>query len=307
ADHAGSSRFLSKFKHAFTGGRHGPGQQQPQSQQPQQQQRRRRDRQRGGKETRQRSSSDAGGSSRIGESLQPLQLDLDMGASLLTPESLHRRVQDESADEPDPTAADGRPTQPAATAAAALAAKDASGIAAQVANDSAYYLIDYINAQEVAGRGENGWQRRDSVATSFGRPAARRVVNKSTRMRQTQYDYNFGSQIFESMDAEFILLKTDVFKNVDLDLNLGPGTAGGEENMRGGTRAQQQAQAQQQRGRRPVPPSATAGRPRKPAGDVTAATAYTAAAINSIVAHNAKARSAVSHAAGGNARRQLLA
>ncbi|KAJ2769263.1 hypothetical protein IWQ57_003179, partial [Coemansia nantahalensis] len=187
---------------------------------------------------------------------------------------------------------------PASAAAAQTpAAKDAGGAAAQMANDSAYYLIDYINAQEVAGRADGGWLRRDSVATSFGRPTARRVVNKSTRMRQTQYDYTFGSQIFESADAEFILLKTDVFKSVDLDLNLGPGAVGGKDS----------AQKHQQQFQRQRPPAASSGRPRKPNGDVTAATAYTAAAINSIVAHNAKARGAVSHAAGGNARRQLLA
>ncbi|KAJ2759520.1 hypothetical protein IWQ56_005718, partial [Coemansia nantahalensis] len=147
ADHTSSSRFLSKVKHAFTGGRHGPAQH------------RRPDRQRDGKEARQRSSSDASGSPRVGESLKPLQLDLDMGSSLLTPESLHRHVQDEGADEPEPASSAGVPAllpphgpagvAPASAAAAQTpAAKDAGGAAAQMANDSAYYLIDYINAQE---------------------------------------------------------------------------------------------------------------------------------------------------------------
>ncbi|KAJ2356836.1 hypothetical protein H4S02_012665, partial [Coemansia sp. RSA 2611] len=128
----------------------------------------------------------------------------------------------------------------------------------------------------------------DSDAEPPARPAARRVVNKSTRARQTQYDYNYGSQIFESLDKDLLLLKTDLFRDFELGLQAALDPAPGKENARA----------------QPQPPP---GRPRKRPADVTAATAYTAAAINRIVAHNAKARStAVPAAAAGNARSQLI-
>ncbi|KAJ2784352.1 hypothetical protein H4R18_001156 [Coemansia javaensis] len=311
AEQASSGRFLAKVKHALTGGRHhnhGHHHAPDQHHHP-----RRRDRQR--QQQRHRSSSDAGAgallsssspaSPHAGEALQPLRLDFDVGASLLTPESLHQRVQDEPA-EPEPSESERAPSvaaAPAAPAAPALSGAGRQQSWARDAGDSSYYLVDYINAQQPAP---------DVPPATVVRPPARHVVNKSTRARQTRYEYNFGSQIFECADTDFILLKTDVFKDVGLNLDLGlglshagaAGAAAGKENARG-ARAPAAAAGRQ----------SAAGRARKPPGDVTAATAYTAAAINSIVSRNAKARSglprhpaaAAGVAAGAARRPQLLA
>ncbi|KAJ2409967.1 hypothetical protein J3F80_000904 [Coemansia sp. RSA 2526] len=241
AEHAGTHRFLSKVKNALTG-RHA----QPPRERTDSSHRRRND-----VRPKHRSSSDA--------AVRPQdcapRLDFDLESNLMTPESLHhQRVQDEF------TLVD-RTHQ--------VRAPVVKGV--EPGNDSAYYLIDYINSQDA-----------DNVSLH---PAARRIVNTSTRARQTQYDYNYGSQIFETLDKDSILLKTDFFR--DFELGLDAVSNGGSTDAA------------------PSANSATS-RPRKRPADVTAATAYTAAAINSIVAHNAKARSsAVSPAAAGNARSQL--
>ncbi|KAJ2123082.1 hypothetical protein IW147_002902 [Coemansia sp. RSA 720] len=237
AEHAGTHRFLSKVKNALTG-RHA----QAPRERTDSSHRRRND-----VREKHRSSSDAAARPR---DCAP-RLDFDLESNLMTPESLHhQRVQDEY------TLVD-RTHQTRAPVAKAV----------EPANDSAYYLIDYINSQDA-----------DNVSLH---PAARRVVNTSTRARQTQYDYNYGSQIFETLDKDSILLKTDLFRDFELGLDAVSNTA-------------------------PSAASSATTRLRKRPADVTAATAYTAAAINSIVAHNAKARSsAVSPAAAGNARSQL--
>ncbi|KAJ2697791.1 hypothetical protein H4218_003708 [Coemansia sp. IMI 209128] len=201
----------------------------------------------------------------------PPRLDFDLGISLITPDSLHgepaRRVE-------------SRPIAPQQSA---------------VANDSTYYLIDYINGQQPGGPKE----RSDSYvvgapgavsSTAAARArAARRVVNTSTRSRQTQYEYSFGSQIFECLDKDLVLLKTDAFKEIEEQLGVSS-TAGNA------PASAVQPYAQRLSNSLAVHKQYTSGRPaaprRKPM-DVTKVTAKTAAAINNIVAGNAKARSNV--------------
>ncbi|KAJ2673570.1 hypothetical protein GGI25_004671 [Coemansia spiralis] len=223
----GSHRFLSKVKNAFTGGRHNHSRQ-ASSGQPHAS--RARANSRGKGETNTLSKANDGALPR---------LDVDLGNSLLTPDSIHRGAHDTlvSHTSPFPKLDVG------------------SGPSGAESND-AYYLIDYINSQQES---KPGTEPTSTLSANIGIPAARRVLNKSTRARQTQYEYNFGSQIFECFDKDFLLLKTDAFKdNVRLESSEEPKAS------------------KQRRGKKPV--------------DATAATAYTAAAINSIVAHNAKAR-----------------
>ncbi|KAJ2546101.1 hypothetical protein EV175_005724 [Coemansia sp. RSA 1933] len=231
---AGGHWFLSKVKSALTGGGSGGGGGNSGG------------RHGSGSNVRKRQAA-TGGSSDGSDTAKstgdgPLpRLDVDLGTtSLLTPDSMHRVPQHEdytlvSQMSPFPKLqADG--ADPAAS----------SATTAPASSDSAYYLIDYINGQheDDSDRQPHKQQQKHSDIR-----AARRVVNKSTQMRQTQYEYNFGSQIFECLDKDLLLLKTDAFKDVEKE------------------------------------------RGRKKPTDVTGATAYTAAAINSIVAHNAKARS----------------
>ncbi|KAJ1740812.1 hypothetical protein LPJ78_001948 [Coemansia sp. RSA 989] len=240
-EHAGAHRFLSKVKNALIGGRHA------QTSQP----RGRNLSSHGHGGAVQRSSSDA--ASARPRDCAPPRLDFDLGTSLLTPESLHnQRLHDET-------------TGSMSLSTSQESSQDYAKASTPVGNDSAYYLIDYIMAQD--GDTQPG--------LSASRPAARRIVNMSTRARQTQYEYNYGSQIFECLDKDFVLLKTDLFN--DIPMHAPPSAAAAavrSDKSSAGT---------------------TSTRPRKRPADVTAATAYTAAAINSIVAHNAKARSQLSN------------
>ncbi|KAJ2185512.1 hypothetical protein GGH18_004370, partial [Coemansia sp. RSA 530] len=133
AEHAGTHRFLSKVKNALTG-RHA----QPPRERTDSSHRRRND-----VRPKHRSSSDA--------AVRPQdcapRLDFDLESNLMTPESLHhQRVQDEF------TLVD-RTHQ--------VRAPVVKGV--EPGNDSAYYLIDYINSQDA-----------DNVSLH---PAARRIVN----------------------------------------------------------------------------------------------------------------------------------
>ncbi|KAJ2452355.1 hypothetical protein EV183_002985 [Coemansia sp. RSA 2336] len=240
-EHAGAHRFLSKVKNALIGGRH------VQTSQPRGQNQTGR----GHGGAVQRSSSDAARP----RDCAPPRLDFDLGTSLLTPESLHnQRLHDEA-------------TGSMSLSTSQESSQDYAKAATPVGNDSAYYLIDYIMAQD--GDAQPGLPAQ--------RPAARRIVNMSTRARQTQYEYNYGSQIFECLDKDFVLLKTDLFNDIPTHTPqpaAAAATAAGSDKSSAGT---------------------TLTRPRKRPADVTAATAYTAAAINSIVAHNAKARGQLSN------------
>ncbi|KAJ2800494.1 hypothetical protein H4S07_005168, partial [Coemansia furcata] len=210
----------------------------------------------------------------------PPRLDFDLGISLLTPESLHRVPKDNGpVTRTEPPAAVSQPV---------------------VANDSAYYLIDYINGQQQpASSGHK--ERSDSyVAATPGAMssaaakarAARRVVNTSTRSRQTQYEYSFGSQIFECLDKDLVLLKTDAFREIEEQYGISSAAA----NSQAPSVSAAQPYAQRLSNSLAVHKQYTSGRPaaprRKPM-DVTKVTAKTAAAINNIVAGNAKARSNV--------------
>ncbi|KAJ2843082.1 hypothetical protein IWW36_005675, partial [Coemansia brasiliensis] len=250
-EHAGAHRFLSKVKNALTGGRHAQTSTQPRGRNLSSHGRH------GGRGAVQRSSSDAATTARPGDCAPP-RLDFDLGTSLLTPESLHnQRLHD-----------DGNNTGSMSLSTSQESSQpDYAKALTPVGNDSAYYLIDYIMAQDGDAQFSLPAQQR---------PAARRIVNKSTRARQTQYEYNYGSQIFECLDKDFVLLKTDLFN--DIPLHAPPSAAAAAAAASGGTRSDKSSTG------------TTSTRPRKRPADVTAATAYTAAAINSIVAHNAKAR-----------------
>ncbi|KAJ2747160.1 hypothetical protein GGI20_000774 [Coemansia sp. BCRC 34301] len=221
-------------------------------------------------------------------------LDFDLGISLLTPESLHRV----------PNKDDGSVLR---TDAQAVGTQQPA--AAVVANDLAYYLIDYINGQQPveAGGSGNSKERKDSYASgatpasaAAKARAARRIVNASTRSRQTQYEYSFGSQIFECLDKDLVLLKTDAFREIEEQYGISS-TASSNSQLPAATTSGVQPYAQ--RLSHSLAPhkqnSASSGRPaaprRKPM-DVTKVTAKTAAAINNIVAGNAKARSTVAAA-----------
>ncbi|KAJ2156898.1 hypothetical protein GGF46_004874 [Coemansia sp. RSA 552] len=270
AEHAGTHRFLSKMKNAFIGRQQNSGAV---------------SHRKAMRNNRHRSSSDAAASSPRIDDCAP-RLDFDLGASLLTPDSLHQRVQEEYAvvthtsagcksgtgkDSGDEQAAVGKPVKAAQATVPATAAA-----AADMTNDSAYYLIDYINSQA-----EPDTRLRAQL------PTARRVVNKSTRARQTQYEYNYGSQIFETMDKDLLLLKTDVFKGLDESFGLTSPPGPTFDPAAFTRRFDARSSSLQTKTR------VSAARParRRPA-DATAATAYTAAALNRIVAHNTKARNA---------------
>ncbi|KAJ1965927.1 hypothetical protein GGI12_000448 [Dipsacomyces acuminosporus] len=96
------------------------------------------------------------------------------------------------------------------------------------------------------------------------------LTPESVHPRQTQYEYNFGSQIFDCFDSDFMLLKTDAFKGYENIGGIGLKEKSSKKKANGAIKSQHQ------RKKRP--------------DNVTAATAYTAAAINSIVAGNARAR-----------------
>ncbi|KAJ1807124.1 hypothetical protein LPJ75_004882, partial [Coemansia sp. RSA 2598] len=284
-------RFLSKMRHAFGGGRHGSG---------------------AGGRRRSASNSEKGAkpvAARIVDP-QPPRLDFDLGSSLLTPDSsLHKddgvsaekqqqqqQQQRRRADEP-------RLGKPGASGFAAAPA-------VSVANDSAYYLIDYINSADNDSRADvsgsylpaSYGSNRESSMT----PAARRIVNKSTRLRQTQYDYKFGSQIFECLDKDLLLLKTDLFNGMDdgLDVSSMSEWMKSTSDTIGSITVKNPAAAKKTSSK-------------KKQVDVTKAMAYTNAAINRIVAHNNKNRgnnlhapAAAATAATGNSSqlsRQLMA
>ncbi|KAJ2809407.1 hypothetical protein H4R20_000132 [Coemansia guatemalensis] len=272
-EYPGTQRFLAKVKNALIGARHhGAASAHVQARQ--------RDMRKNVHGAKPRSSSDA--AARSSGRLQPPRVDFDLGSSLLTPDSLHQRSHADYTLVAHPsTASNG------GSAAQALQPKAAE--TADVANDSAYYLIDYINSQDMEDDSrpssvEGGYDDAFHGATLL--PAARRVVNVSTRVRQTQYEYNYGSQIFECLDKDFTLLKTDMFNDIGVDLGVRPAPASASP-----------AAAQ------PL----SAARPRKRPADVTAATAFTAAALNSIVARNAKARGAASVVPSANPASQLRA
>ncbi|KAJ1786713.1 hypothetical protein LPJ59_005875, partial [Coemansia sp. RSA 2399] len=285
SDQAGGHWFLSKVKSALTGngsnsgGRHGGNshygsngniRQQPATS----------GRHRNGS-TKNSDGSDTARSASDG--LLP-RLDVDLGTtSLLTPDSMHRVPQQEdytlvSHDMSPFPKLQGDP------------ASGGGGSGAAASNDSAYYLIDYINGQH---------EDNDDKQQQYKHPdirAARRVVNKSTRMRQTQYEYNFGSQIFECLDKDLLLLKTDAFKDFEKEVGRrvdSYGIGGAAAAAGAASTGRSFARKRQQQGSKADPETAhsVARRSRKKPTDVTGATAYTAAAINSIVAHNAKARS----------------
>ncbi|KAJ1889947.1 hypothetical protein LPJ66_007755 [Kickxella alabastrina] len=180
------------------------------------------------------------------------------------------------------------------------------GPAAQAINDSEYYLIDYINSDSgyTLERTSGGMSHAAQAPTQPALPpAARRIVNKSTRARQTQYEYNFGSQIFECLDKDLLLLKTDAFKEFETRLGMfstdtGESIGGGggssainpvsdwmQGSSKGNDAASMVSAASGSGGRN--------NRKQQRSVDVTKATAYTAAALNRIVAHNTKARSTV--------------
>ncbi|KAJ2083972.1 hypothetical protein H4R24_000415 [Coemansia sp. RSA 988] len=273
-EYPGTHRFLAKVKNALIGGRHHGAVNAPA-------QARQRDTRKGARGTKGRSSSDA--AVRPSGHLQPPRVDFDLGTSLLTPDSLHQHTHEDYTlvAHPSATSNDG-------SAAQVLQPKAAE--TAEVANDSAYYLIDYINSQDMEDDSRSSSYSGDYNDAFHGAtllPAARRVVNISTRVRQTQYEYNYGSQIFECLDKDFTLLKTDMFKDIGVDLSLLPAPASAS-------------------------PAVTAqplssARPRKRPADVTAATAFTAAALNSIVARNAKARGSASVVPTANPGSQLRA
>ncbi|KAJ2888397.1 hypothetical protein FB639_000668 [Coemansia asiatica] len=264
-----SHRFLSKMRHAFGGGRHGASG--------------------AGGRRRSASNSEKGAksvTSRIVDA-QPPRLDFDLGSSLLTPDSSLHKSDNIAAEHANKPKLD-RPSVVNLSAAATAAPSS------QVANDSAYYLIDYINSTDNDGgkadasegylsvsysNNNNNNNRRESSLT----PAARRVVNKSTRLRQTQYDYKFGSQIFECFDnKDLMLLKTDLFRGLDDGLDVSSMT-------------EWMKSTSDTIGSITVKPGAKSSSKKKQV-DVTKATAYTAAAINRIVAHNNKNRSNNVHA-----------
>ncbi|KAJ2025775.1 Serine/threonine protein kinase, partial [Coemansia sp. S3946] len=209
--------------------------------------------------------------SAVRQQVAPPRLDFDLGISLLTPESLHRvpNKDDVSVQRTEPAAVVSQPV---------------------VANDSAYYLIDYINGQQPLAHKE----RSDSYATpgavvsssaAAKARAARRVVNTSTRSRQTQYEYSFGSQIFECLDKDLVLLKTDAFREIEEHYGVSS-SVGQSVAQPYAQRLSNSLAVHKQFSGRPAAPR------RKPM-DVTKVTAKTAAAINNIVAGNAKARSNV--------------
>ncbi|KAJ1724612.1 hypothetical protein LPJ53_001148 [Coemansia erecta] len=259
--HASGHRFLSKVKSAFTGG----GRRRSASSM-----------EKGGAGQR----SNDGASARIVDS-EPPRLDFDLGASLLTPDStLHHGAGERGASPKEASA-----FEPPASASAPYGS---------VANDSAYYLIDYINGESgtKSGTGADRAPRHPSqppsssasaAAAAAAATAARRVVNKSTRSRQTQYEYKFGSQIFECLDKDLVLLKTDVFKDVGSGLStLDPGSVSSmSEWMRSTSNTIDSVDIKE-----------AAAKPRKRQVNVAKATAYTAVALNRIVANNNKNRSA---------------
>ncbi|KAJ2782855.1 hypothetical protein GGI15_002782 [Coemansia interrupta] len=253
--HASGHRFLSKVKSAFTGG----GRRRSASSM-----------EKGGAGRR----NNDGASARIVDS-EPPRLDFDLGASLLTPDStLHHGAGERGASPKDASA-----FEPPASASAPYGS---------VANDSAYYLIDYINGDsgvksDTRGDRASKHPSQPPSASAAAATAARRVVNKSTRSRQTQYEYKFGSQIFECLDKDLVLLKTDMFKDVGTGLStLDPGSVSSMSEWMRSTADTMDA----------VNIKEAAAKPRKRQVDVTKATAYTAAALNRIVAHNNKNRSA---------------
>ncbi|KAJ2726262.1 hypothetical protein GGI07_000739 [Coemansia sp. Benny D115] len=308
-------RFFSKMKSAFSGGRHGQGS--------------------GPRQGRHRSASTNDKvrvddkPPRIVDNLPP-RLDFDLGTSLLTPDSTLQRSTAEQ------VAARVQTPQPlASTVSSQTPTKQLlDAEASQVANDSAYYLIDYINDADTSGlKAEISGSYTPSSASSAAfvnvsassqqpahsqlGPAARRIMNKSTRSRQTQYEYNFGSQIFECLDKDLMLLKTDMFKEFeDGKGSLGLLTADGAPKLGsrdgsslagstggGGEWGVYSAGLGDAASTMSRSSANAGGRRKRNNVDVTKATAYTAAAINRIVAHNAKARNAavsVASPAAGN-------
>ncbi|KAJ2603826.1 hypothetical protein H4R99_002194 [Coemansia sp. RSA 1722] len=276
-------RFLSKMKHAFGGGRHGSG---------------------AGGRRRSASNSEKDGkpaASRIVDA-QPPRLDFDLGSSLLTPDSSLHRNDNSAAEQAknESGVSHAMPVTPAAAAAAAAAV--------QVANDSAYYLIDYINSTDNEGKADVSGSYIPAVSQANNRdssssltPAARRIVNKSTRLRQTQYDYKFGSQIFECFDKDLLLLKTDLFRGLEDNLEVSSMT----EWMKSTSDTIGSITV-----KHPTAKMSSSSSKKKQV-DVTKATAYTAAALNRIVAHNNKNRSnnAPAAATGNSSQlsRQLMA
>ncbi|KAJ2604447.1 hypothetical protein EV177_006407 [Coemansia sp. RSA 1804] len=295
SDHAGGHWFLSKVKSALTGGgRHGSNNGHYSARQQAAGQHGKGRRGTGGNASKDGNSEGGDTTRSNSEGLLP-RLDVDLGAtSLLTPESLHRAPQEEYT-----LVSHGTSSFPKLQGGADPAASGTT--TAPASSDSTYYLIDYINGNHEDGGNvaSSGKQQQQQQQQRSEIRAARRVVNKSTRARQTQYEYNFGSQIFECLDKDLLLLKTDAFKDFEkevrrrVDLHGEGGAAQSQQQQQQQQQHQQQQQQQQQqqlrRGKGDLETAAKRGR-KKPT-DVTAATAYTAAAINSIVAHNAKARS----------------
>ncbi|KAJ1669876.1 hypothetical protein GGF38_001921 [Coemansia sp. RSA 25] len=231
------------------------------------------------------------------QQVAPPRLDFDLGISLLTPESLHRvpNKDDSLAMRSEPRTSGAKQQQQRNSAAV-------------ISNDSAYYLIDYINGHQqqplAATGGGHPKERSDSFGTGATASAvaaakaraARRVVNTSTRSRQTQYEYSFGSQIFECLDKDLVLLKTDAFREIEEQYGISSTTSLNTQQLPAGSAIQPYAQRLSHSLAVHKQNSASNGRPaaprRKPM-DVTKVTAKTAAAINNIVAGNAKARSTV--------------
>ncbi|ORX66050.1 hypothetical protein DL89DRAFT_270436 [Linderina pennispora] len=129
------------------------------------------------------------------------------------------------------------------------------GMSLLTPDNSPSYLIDYINHGYNDSTSNTSFDFTGSGESYSRQSVARRIINKNTQVRQTQYEYNFGSQIFDCFDNDFMLLKTDAFNNLLARRML---TA------------------------------------------LTAAAAYTAAAINSLVANGSKTRGPVASAATGS-------
>ncbi|KAJ1932931.1 hypothetical protein FBU59_006203 [Linderina macrospora] len=220
----------------------------------------------------------------------PPLLDFDFGSSLLTPESLRK-----SSSENGPGLA--------ATAATGAQGFLLSGSGSQAAGDnsSQSYLIDYINHDYSDGASCMSADYTASGDSYSRQSVARRIINKNTQVRQTQYEYNFGSQIFDCFDNDFMLLKTDAF-NAAGGLDA-PSSSLPSSTPAAGT-GSGRARPKQGRGAAAGTNRAGGAARKKNVDSVTAAAAYTAAAINSLVANSSKARASVATTTTGDAYQQ---
>ncbi|KAJ1952291.1 hypothetical protein EC988_003634, partial [Linderina pennispora] len=210
----------------------------------------------------------------IGKAAAPPRLDFDFGMSLLTPESLRK-----------PSSETG-----VGTAGAQEQSSTDYGSQTTANSNSPSYLIDYINHGYNDSTSNTSFDFTGSGESYSRQSVARRIINKNTQVRQTQYEYNFGSQIFDCFDNDFMLLKTDAFNNVG-GLAASPAVAGSSSIS--SSRPKQVRKTA--KGANPAPAAR-----KKNVDSVTAAAAYTAAAINSLVANGSKTRGPVASAATGS-------